>query len=148
MLEDGSESDERSACNARQQDIGIADTVIGYTRQHLLARRLVGTAFDQFDIKILIAVKTLDLGGVVAGKLKLVMPFELNADMFRAMFGKSSADQEKTEKNPEHQPHWKIAVCGAGTIGPKRAVHLMTPETGNGVLHRILAAPLHNKNHT
>ncbi len=129
MLEDGCDCHDRFARDMRQQNIGIADTVASGACEHLLHRRLVHATFNQLDIQILIAIKTLDLGGVIAGELKLVMPFELNADMFRAMLGKGSADREKAEKNPEHQPHWKIAVCGAGKKGPKRAVHLMTPKS-------------------
>jgi hypothetical protein len=87
MLEDRGQHHHRLADAARQQQGGVADAVLGLALHHGLQRIGAGARFQQRDIEAGVAVVALVLRGVVAGELELVLPFELDGDLFRAPAG-------------------------------------------------------------
>src|SRR5262245_12761687 len=77
VLEDHTEDDIVGALDRVHQNARCANAEICLARRDCGARVYIWTAFSNFDLEAVLAIKPLLDGGVVARKLKLVLPFEL-----------------------------------------------------------------------
>jgi hypothetical protein len=83
MLEYRRQHHHRLALLALQQQGATADTKLSAARNHLVDRVECRCGLDDADVETRLAVIALFLGGVVAGELELVSPFELQGDLFQ-----------------------------------------------------------------
>ena len=77
MLEDGGHGHNRLALDALDQQVRVPHRKLGPARQHFLHRGNDAVAGQDGDVQPLVAVKPFGLRRVVARKLKLVQPLEL-----------------------------------------------------------------------
>src|SRR4029453_19098721 len=77
-LENGGQYHEPAARRPFAQDVGVADAEIRFTPGDRLRDVDPGTAFADADVETGGAVEALFKGLVVAGELKLMLPFELH----------------------------------------------------------------------
>ena len=79
VLEDGRQRHHRLPTAAIEHEVGCRDAVFGGAAQHGLGRLLVRGRLDELHVQADVAVVALLDRGVVAGKLELMQPFELEA---------------------------------------------------------------------
>ena len=77
MLEDGRQRDQRLALQMGQQHLAVALGVLGAAGQHFADRLTVRCALVQHDVEPFLPVIAFFHRGVVAGKLELVLPAQL-----------------------------------------------------------------------
>ena len=78
MLEDGGEHDQPAAYRPFPQNAGAADPEIRLAAGNQLGDLDVGAAFANGNVETGVAVEALLKGLIIARKLKLMLPFELN----------------------------------------------------------------------
>jgi hypothetical protein len=78
VLEDGGQNDQPAAQSPLPQNAGAADAEIRTAAGNRLSDVDAGTALADSDVETSVAIETLLKRCILAGKLKLVFPFELH----------------------------------------------------------------------
>ena len=77
MLEDGSQRNHRQAIGPVNENICPCNHILGITRYENIGWRAISLMFLNRDSKSDLTVKTLLQRSIVAGKLELMLPFQL-----------------------------------------------------------------------
>ena len=85
MLKDGGKGDNRLALQPLKKNFTVTHTILGASGQDFTGGLVFRAAGMQSDLQPLVLVETLFYGSVVAGKLELVMPPQLQIDGFASV---------------------------------------------------------------
>ena len=121
VLKDGSQGDHWPAAAALKEQGAGGDAVVGASGHDFVDDVGFGVGFDEADIQIVVAVIALFQRRVVAGKLELVPPFELECHAFRRRGQRDSrAERQKKGEREAHGPagvgHCLMRYCHALAI--------------------------------
>ena len=116
MLKDCRQNNNRNAFAAHQQKIGCTGPKIGPAFDNFIHGFLSGNGFAQFNVHTGVGIKTFFHGHVIARKLKLVEPFQLNGKRGPGATSLGFCDHRKTRQrksNSKNDPHQKNVYCMA-----------------------------------
>lgn len=135
VLQHGGEHHHRAACCPGQQQIAAADAKLGTTRGDFIDDVGARPRLPQGDLQAGLLVEPLGDGGVVTGKLELVLPGKLQDD---ALIRPEVSRGQGGNHHPEGQkPAYRLARC----IGLRHTAVL----SGGALLARVKQFPVIRK---
>ncbi|MNH16913.1 hypothetical protein D3C79_765650 [compost metagenome] len=81
VLQHGGEHHHGATGGPGQQQIAATDAELGPARGHLVDHVGAGTGLAQADLQTGVPIEALGDGGIVTGKLELVLPWQLHCDV-------------------------------------------------------------------
>ncbi|MNG87778.1 hypothetical protein D3C79_465960 [compost metagenome] len=127
VLQHGGEHHHGSPCGPGQQQIAAPDAELGPARGHLVDHIGVGACLAQGDPQTGVPIKALGDGGIVAGKLELMLPWQLHYDVLVCSEGK------RDQGGYHHPDGQEPASTLAGGIGLRHTAIL----SGGALLARV-----------
>lgn len=135
VLQHGGEHHHRATCCPGQQQIAAADAELGATRGDFIDDVGARPRLPQGDLQAGLPVEPLGDGGVVTGKLELVLPGKLQDD---ALIRPEGSRGQGGNHHPEGQkPAYRLARC----IGLRHTAVL----SGGALLARVKQFPVIRK---